>query len=260
MEAEMESTSNEFKQLMAYCKMIGQDLHVEAGGVNQECERELEEELEEENEQEVETIQKNPFSQTKWDFSAPTSPRYINLFGSVFHQLTKFVANCLSDVKQIRWSHDLYITTNFWKTVQGSLLVTDMSSYLRLVNSMLVFQDGRVVLVSLYELDQLLPHWWKAASRSKQLPCFVAQLSRVSQPGKPRFGFAQDAIPTGVMTSVKLFCGMVQYSDEEREVLKVMLKDTPKPRLIVEKILMKRHQLLYFERSNLEALCDSIDS
>ncbi|KAL3903099.1 MAG: hypothetical protein SGILL_010573, partial [Bacillariaceae sp.] len=257
-EVQAEHNSSDYKQVVAYCKNIGEGLRVQTGGVNQECERELEEELEEEDEQEVEIIEKTPFSQIRWNFSLSMGTGYVRLFDSEFLPLQKFVAERLPDLKQIQWSKDLYITRNFWKTIQDSLSSTDMSLFLRLVNAMLVFRDGRVVLVSLFELDQLLPYWWRSANSPTRPPCYIEQLSRVFHTGQTRFGYAEDTIPVEVLTSIKLFCGMVDYSQEEKKILKRMLQDLLKPRLTIEKLLMKRQKLWYFERSDLEAFCDTM--
>jgi len=257
---EMETEEEQqYTEIIKYCKAIGDGLIVQTGGLGEECERELEEEEEEENEQEVEMVQKDPFKQVQWNFlGSLVGSNHAPLFGSVFHSVQSVVRDTLPDLEEIQWSSKLYCTGNFWKTIMDSNSCRDMSLYLRPVNSMLVFRDGSVVLISLFDLENLLPHWWKARESGTSCCSSILQLSRVLKPGQPSFAFETYEISVEVLTSIKLFCGMVDYSDEDKQVMSKMFATVSKPRSVVETWLMKRQHLPHFDRSDLEEFCDSI--
>jgi hypothetical protein len=155
---------------------------------------------------------------------------------------------CLS---VIEWSDKLYCTPNFWKTIQAAESNDDLSLYLRPVNAMLVMPDGRVVLVSAYELDKLLPEWWVASSRN---PKSILQHLFTSVGGH---GFGRDSvtIPDEVLTLVKLFRGYVQYSEPQKKVLVAKLRRVPQAHLVVQELLCMRSRLGFFNRSDLENSC-----
>jgi hypothetical protein len=247
-----------YEALYSYCKKIGEGLVVQTGGLNQECERELEEEVEQQNEQEEEIADKQPFGQQEdWLFQRCLD-QPDSLFDSIFRPFQDFVSARLPGLEKIKWSKNLYCTTNFWKTIEDGSFCPDMSLYLRPVNAIVAMEDGRVVLVSLFELDRLLPHYWEAAknSVSSQNHSSILQLSRILKPENPSFGFEDHCISLGVLTSIKLFCGMVDYTQEEKQVLANMFETVRRPRKVVEEILKKRHRLVHFERSELEEFCD----
>jgi hypothetical protein len=157
---------------------------------------------------------------------------------------------CLS---VIEWSDKLYCTPNFWKTIQAAESNDDLSLYLRPVNAMLVMPDGRVVLVSAYELDKLklLPEWWVASSQN---PKAILQHLFTSVTGQ---GFGRDSvtIPNEVLTLVKLFRGYVQYSEQQKKVLVAKLRRVPQTHLVVQELLCMRSRLGFFNRSDLENSC-----
>ncbi len=79
------------------------------------------------------------------------------------------------------------------------------------------------------------------------------QLASVLSPEHPTFAFEKYRVPFEVLTSLKLFCGIVDYTQKEKAVLKKMLEDVLQPRRTIELLLMKRHRLPHFERSDLES-------
>jgi hypothetical protein len=148
----------------------------------------------------------------------------------------------------------LNCTPNFWRTIQKAESSRDLSLYLRPVNAMLVMPDGRVVLVSAYELDKLLPEWWVASSQS---PKAILQHVSTANAGQ---GFGRDSItiPDEVLTLVKLFRGYVQYSERQQQVLAETLRHVPEAHLIVQELLHMRSRLGCFRRSDLENISSSL--
>lgn len=253
-EIEIEMGQEQLK-LYKYCRDIGQGLEVRTSGLSQECERELEKEIEKQAEQQIQVLSKKPFAQVEWDYrKALFSSSCEDLFGTVFKPVHRFVSRRVKDLSKISWSQSLYCSNNFWMTIRDSKSSHDMSSYMRLVDPMLVFRDGRVVLITLFELDKILPHWWGAPINSAAVASSVVQLASVLNPEQPTFAFEQYRPSTEVLTSLKLFCGIVDYKEEEKVVLKKMFQNVLTPRTTIEALLMKRHRLPHLERSDLEDL------
>jgi len=254
----------DYQEFICYVKEMGKNVLVEANGLGQECERELEEELEAEKQQEVEFSHKDPNVQVDWNYGAVFQTTYVTLFDQrKFVPLRKKIRQHLPAVKDIGWSPMLYCTVNFWNTIRDAAIDEDMTLYLRGVNSMLVFNDGRVVLVSLYELDHLLPLWWEhAASVSARVSVYqLSSIVRLNNKDRVSLGYENCPISAETMASIKLFSGLVKYSPQEKECLKRMLfkvKDG-RHRKAVEQMLRTRHRLLHFERSDLEEVCDTLE-
>jgi len=83
----------------------------------------------------------------------------------------------LFHLQQAKWSGKLFCTRKFWNTIQEWNPSTDISLYLQPVGPLLVLADGRVVLISCYELESLLPHWWRE---------IASQKANVLKKGKPK--------------------------------------------------------------------------
>mmetsp|Transcript_14460 Transcript_14460/g.35020 ORF Transcript_14460/g.35020 Transcript_14460/m.35020 type:complete len:2021 (-) Transcript_14460:63-6125(-) len=257
---EQESNAN-FDEVVSYCREIGKGLVVRTGGLGQECERELEEEEEEEEQQEIELPERHPYSQTDWDFRRIFTTNHVEIFNLHFLPLRRFVQTHLPDLRAFCWSKEVFCSHNFWRTIHDYSSCGNMSNYIRLVGPMLVFEDGRVVLLSMYELDKILPHWWEWQKKSSDPPsCIIENISRVFKSSQQHFGHTYYNIPVDALTSIKLFCGIVDYTKEEQAELKKILANVGRVRNAVETLLMKRHQLVQFERSDLEAVCDTFDS
>jgi hypothetical protein len=249
---ENEELADEVVELVEYCKEIGPTAAM--CQLSEECEQELENEEEHEEEEEMEISEQDPFTQEDWSFAqAFCNPEV--LFQNLFLRLNEFTHEKLSCLSGIEWSMQLYCTPNFWKTIQKSESSKDLSLYLRPVNAMLVMPDGRVVLVSAYELDKLLPEWWVASSQS---PKAILQHVSTANAGQ---GFGRDSIaiaPDEVLTLVKLFRGYVQYSEQQQQVLVETLRRVPEAHLIVQELLHMRSRLGFFSRSDLENISSSL--
>ena len=257
---ETETNAN-FDKVTSYCKEIGKGLVVRTGGLGQECERELEDEEEEEEQQEIEVPEKHPYSQTDWDFHRIFTTNNVEDFNSHFLPLRRFIQTHLPDFRAFDWSEKLFCSNNFWRTIHDYSSCGDISCNIRLVGPMLVFSDGRVVLLSWYELDKILPHWRNWHKQSSGAPsCNIENLSRVFKPSQQKFGRTYYNIPVDVLTSIKFFCGIVDYTEEEKTELMKILSNVGSVRHAVETLLLKRHQQKQFERSDLEAVCDTFDS
>lgn len=176
----------------------------------------------------------------------------------------------LTDLSNIQWNQNLFCTPNFFKTIQHAQSFAKLALYLRAVNAMLVFPDGKIVLVSEYEADKLLPHWWGIAksmdrkrlsgvSHKQYIPHAVFHNLGLAIAGRG-FGADDVAMSNGTRTSVKLFRGFVDFSKEEQKALSNMFQLLP-PRPLVLKLLEIRGRQQFFERSDLDKFsCGNIFS
>jgi hypothetical protein len=264
---ENEAVSDNVKELIVYCKSVGQGSAIDSstGQLSQECEQELEEECNEEEFEEREIPKQEPAAQEDWSYAEAFSHPE-NLFRTLFIPLKHLIDTKLQCLSVISWSDNIYCTPNFWKTIQAADSCADLSCYLRPVNAMLVMPSAdtsvlnrvvfnrvaynRVVLISSYELDKLLPVWW---STSSQNPKVILQHLFTTNVGRC-FGKESLAIPDEVLTFVKLFRGYVQYSEPQREVLSKILRRVPESYLVVQELLCMRGRLGFFNRSDLEAI------
>jgi hypothetical protein len=250
---ETHETSDQKSELVSYCKDIGKSTSVYKSCLTQECERELEHEMEEEEEEEIQLAKHNPYTQIDWEDFALAFQKPEHLFQTLFLSLKQFIREKLHGLSSIEWSDKLYCTPNFCRTIQKAESSKDLSLYLRLVNPMLVLGDGRVVLISMYELDKLLPHWWSAKNPK-------AVLRHLSLSVRSGLGFGNETIeiPANVMPSIKLFRGYVDYSEQELTALSGMFKKVVSPRSTVEELLFMRNRLTYFEQSDLDGFSFSL--
>lgn len=243
-------------QLVQYCKQLGQGVQMRASRLSEECEQELEMEEECEEEEDVEFPVVDPFYELDWAsyqlaFTDPAS-----LFGTGFFvPLKSLIHQDLPILSTIEWGKELvFCTNNFWKTIQDKGEHSKLDNYLRLVNIMLIVPDGRVVLVSEYEAENLLPYWWSAVKPKATLQHLCLAVS-----GR---GFGRDIvqIPVQARTRVKLLRGYVQFSSEEKEVLVEMFRGTH-ARPLIDSLLSLRSRTRFFERSDLNefALSNRLD-
>jgi Protein of unknown function (DUF3645) len=246
---EVEVASQPQQKLVDYCKQIGQGMSVHVSKLTQECERELEYEMEVEEEKQVEFAKQQPYAQTDWPFAqAFESPG--QLFGTMFLPLGEFVSRKLPVLAGIEWSKDLYCTPNFCRTIVEVGLSNDLSLYQRLVDAILVLRDGRVILVSQYEEEQLLPHWWNI---SKPRGVVLRRLCLSERPSHESFGNERVIpIPAQILTCLKLFRGYVDFAQPEFSALVKMFRKVPCRRRTIEELLFMRSRLTYFDRSALE--------
>jgi hypothetical protein len=245
-------------KLAEYCKDLG-DIQVDTGMLSGECEQELEHEAENEVEQETEKPREEPAGQTDWDYvKAFTDPNALIASG-VFVSLRSFCADRLPKIAGIDWDAHIFCSTNFCNTIVRSY--NDLSPFARHVSAMLVTHDNRVLLLSLYETDKLLPRWWKCQeewSSTRPRPATLRHLFLADD----RVGFGRgddDKLPPKVLASVKLFRGHVGFfsssDDNDRQQMdhvREAFGHIPEPRAVALDLLHMRHRLGYYDRSDLE--------
>lgn len=245
---ENQALSEGMEKVVGYCHSKGQGVDVHISTIGQECEKEVEAEAEEQQEQETQIELREPYNQVDWDYAKVFSGSNKQLFMGTFVKLGDMIEKKLPPFAPIKWSEKVYCSPNFFKTTSCYSQSTNLSLYLRPATHLIVFRDGSVVLVSAYEMDKLLPHWWKEGGRPR------AVLNNLFLLNKGGVSLDKRTLPVSaeVMASLKLFRGLVDYTDEEKIALCDMLRNVERPHDKVQELLFIRNRLGHFERSDLD--------
>lgn len=221
----------------------GCDFTCSARGCKEECcERELEMEVEEEEEVEVQVPLMTPRLEKQWSFETALncqSPTELSSIAGV-KALSAFVAGQIKPeaLASIRWCNKIHCTENFAQTIVCGP-ASALNSFLRVVNSMLLFPDGSLLLLSEFEANSFLKLFWKGGrlirsdhkflhtSLLRQSLDISSEIALVLDAnllgGRLERGF--EAISDTTMASLQLFAGECSYATKERkEALKSMLR------------------------------------
>jgi hypothetical protein len=239
------------RDLVNYCKEIGGGLPADSYGLSEECEQELEHEIEHEEEEELLIPRQDPYPQDDWAFEKVFLDPDSFFTTDFFVPISNFIREKVSRIAAIDWGRPkVFCTPNFFRTIQATESISDLSMYLRPVNAVLVAPDDRIVLISAYELDMLLPIWWKA---SKKNPKATLQhlFTLVSEEG---CGRDQVSTTNENMAFTKLFRGHVQFTELEQKVLGEALRNVDESNLVVQELLGMRGRLSFYDRSDLEII------
>jgi hypothetical protein len=238
-------------QLVQYCKDIGDGVYANVSRLAEECEQELEKEVEREEEEELELPVEKPYEEVDWKyeqaFSNPDS-----LFATLFLSVKNLIQLFVGDLSGIHWGDRLFCTPNFWNTIKGADSCRNLTNYLRPVNTVLSIGDGRLVLVSEYEADQLLPYWWK--NENPKACLHQLSLSILAK----GLGKDSEKIPDESLTAVKLFRGYVRFSSKETEFLSKMFRSVVHARSLIQQLLFMRDRIRYFDRSDLDGFSSKL--
>jgi hypothetical protein len=235
---------------------LGCSVSHSAAGLDDECERELELQRESEMEQEIEIPRMDPVDELDWDVTAVLSKRSAQDLPSNVGvlPLRSFVRDSLlpSSLDRIDWPLNVFVTENFRKTVVDRTSrqpPESMNSYLRLVDSGLVFpKSNQVLMLSEREADKVIELMHRVQietpkSNSSDIWLFHLALLRTSMDGTlPGLGGETMALtanrpelrssfglPDNVVACLQLFAGETFYATTERKAsLKAMLS----PRLL----------------------------
>jgi hypothetical protein len=237
-----------------YCNELG-DNPVDTGMLSGECEQELEHEAERECEQETEKPREQPSCQSDWDYEKSFSDPESLISSGVFVSLRSFVVSKLSKIARIDWDENIFCSANFNNTIQRLQVCSDLSLFARQVSAMLVTHDGRVVLLSLYETDKLLPLWWKyndKSSKGSRSPRRATLRHLFLADTSAGFGHDNEKLPHKLLASVKLFRGYVEFSPDQIDHVRAAFRKTKEPRAAALDLLHMRNRLGHYDRSDLE--------
>lgn len=245
-------------QAVGYCREHGEGAEVHISTIGQECEKEVETEAEEQEEEETQLESRYPYAQIDWHYSYVFDCPDV-LFRGTFVKLKDVIRAKVKTLSDIRWSDKVYCSPNFFKTIACYDKRQDLSLYLRPVSHVIIFEDGRVVLISAYEMDKLLPLWW--AKHGTKPRAVLDNLFLLNQKkGGCRLAGHLLPVSVEVMTTLKLFRGYVDFSNDEKKELEQMLQDVKRPHDKMQELLYMRSRDGYFERSDLDNVSYSVSN
>ncbi|CAB9504630.1 Protein of unknown function (DUF3645) [Seminavis robusta] len=237
LDATVECETDKFvSELVDFCKSNGEGLIVQGSQLTDECERELEDEKGKEKEEEVELPSVEPYEERDWRFDKAFSS---GILGPGVFKISSAVS-----VPGVLWSGEVLCTENWKNTIKTAGQGSDF--YLRPVNSFLSLPTGKIVLISDYEAERLLPYWYKAKNSSRirlqHLALFSAGIW---------LGGDQVELPASVRTSVKFFRGYVSFEEDEKRALESLFVRR-NPRESIQKLLELRYREQFMDRSDLD--------
>jgi hypothetical protein len=174
----------------------GRDFTISTRGCDEECERELQMENEQEEVAENEVPSMKPMSEKPWPFkTALTCRNPLDLPPIVgVKWLGEFVEKFVepNSLAKIRWSKKIYLTNNFAHTVvcPNGIGRSALNSFLRVVNFVLFFLDGSILLLSEFEGNSLLKLLWDSPAAAPSAfgastPAFFAPVTIGAFDGAP---------------------------------------------------------------------------
>ncbi|POM75680.1 LOW QUALITY PROTEIN: Hypothetical protein PHPALM_7182 [Phytophthora palmivora] len=136
-----------------------------------ECERELQVEEEIQQEQEVQVIKCAPTNEKIWKYNKILHAHSVDdLEGTVeVFNMTWFIRKWISpkEMTDMKWSSTkIFGTENFFSTIKARVGMDRMNEFLRVIDVVLVFKNGDVLLVSECEADHILELLWSTRGNS----------------------------------------------------------------------------------------------
>ena len=223
-----------------------------------------------------------PYDEKTWEFSAifdvddPTSlPATVGV-STLRELLSKFISP--RSLANINWSKHIVCTKNFIKTIAGNDV--SLNNYLRVINGAVYFPNRSWLLVSDYELNEILREFWQKGSRDEakchqllHTSCVRYSLDEgtemllqcnITNPivGSRRLS-AYELINDSTMASLQLFAGESMFATEGRkEALKAVLRGKSGSGLCPKKAALELTDMRGMERlfpySDLEALVEQL--
>lgn len=262
---------------------LGSEFKLLETGMDEECERELEQERELERELEKQIPSQYPALEEDWQYSTiltSWSPWSLPKEARVIH-LSDLASTRLMGLKDqglsaIRWSKQAFCTRNFADTIQTSTQDGTVGEHLRVVDAILVFSSGEMLLMSEREADQVLELLWEKAHQQKGIDgdvptflnlCFLREhydaeafgvysgsAATLQVPGSRAIGEDYSNMDA-VLATVQLFNGETMFgTSKRREAVKDLLPTTAgqQAAMMLPALRGRQHRIL---RSHLESFC-----
>lgn len=254
---------------------------------NEECERELHIEHFEERVREKEEKHFTPASEDVWDYTrllAATS--VLDLNGAVeVQRLGEYVAQCIVPcaLSQMRWDiARVFGTKNFFSSVLASQFEA-LNEFTRVVDVMLLFRDGSVLLLSEYEADKVLQLLWASERQRSQMREIGLHLVNLSFAVEALEKHGADAMVSHVpwalgnsknaseaqlsgvlVASCLLLNGETMFTKYRHEAVKTALRQLLQPlrhnrEVVLQEFVASREHMLKWPRSLLHELCHEMD-
>ncbi|KAJ8606838.1 hypothetical protein CTAYLR_009177 [Chrysophaeum taylorii] len=218
-------------------------------GCDEECERELEIEREKEEEVERQLPSRIPTAEEHWEYELvlrAASP--VDL--PTTQRLDDAVRETLS--VEISFPPDVFVTHNFMSTVQDHHC---LDLYLRLVDVVLAFSSGELLLVSEREADKILELYHTSSLTGAPRFCNLPDLrssNAVTMQLPPTTG---PELPVKARTAVLLFSGDTMFDPKAESALQKLLLSFEAKRAAPD-IAKNRDRAHLLPRSTLERVCE----
>lgn len=235
------------ERLVQHRKKLGRDVHVESSDLSNECERELQTEEEKTEEHEMELEEVSACHECDWGFSSLFCEETLNV--ETFHIGDAFSHILGEQLGKIKWSRCLHCTSNFRDTIDSKESCGRL--YMRPVGFFLFAPDGKLVLISEYEANGLLPYWLKSQNPAIKLGHLTLAASGI------RLSSDEVSLPADVRASAKLFRGCVNFEEDEKPELETLFAGVTARKDAILELLHLRNRSGYFERSDLDVFAQT---
>ncbi|ETK77423.1 hypothetical protein L915_16303 [Phytophthora nicotianae] len=136
-----------------------------------ECERELQVEEEVQQERELEVVKCSPMREKRWAYDRILQAQSVEDLQGVIQvlEITHFIRRSISpkEMGDLEWSSThIFGTTNFFTTIKTRNDGGCLNEFLRVIDVVLVFKNGDVLLVSECEADHILELLWSTRGGS----------------------------------------------------------------------------------------------
>ncbi|KAL4150964.1 hypothetical protein PRNP1_010350 [Phytophthora ramorum] len=261
--------------------VYGLDEEVYVASHTDECERELQVEEEVQQMQEVEAMVCSPTREKSWKYSDILRAQSVESLDGVVQviDMTKFIRQWVSpkELAGLSWTKaHIFGTENFFATILARTGLDRMNDFLRVVDVILVFTKGQVLLVSECEADHILELLWATNGRSPPCHfCFVnlafacESIDRVG--ARPNFQDAylsvgprlDGALPMLSTIACHLYNGETMVAKHQRAAVEFPLRELLRPlvqrEVTLSNFVKSRGSSHKWTRSFLHELCCRMD-
>ena len=274
---EENSTFNEIDSIM---EKFGDEFKTKAiSQLEEECEREIEAEIEEEEELQIELPSRKPRPEQSWDLQyllSCSSAMGLNTaigvrpFADFVSNFIHFEVQAIGE-KTFTWPSNLFGTENFFFTTceLGVSKKEYCNDFLRLVDCMLVFSNGDVLLLSEQEADEVLELTWRfnnvnfvlvnftyARSRNREEP--IKLQSPTQRPHDPLQLGSQFSVSNEILAALSLFQGLTMFQNDNLKKAVEEIVSGPTAKKIAPTFCQMRDLSSTYDRSDLENICGTL--
>ncbi|KAE8895661.1 hypothetical protein PF003_g20236 [Phytophthora fragariae] len=153
-----------------------------------ECERELQVEEEVQHERELEVAQYLPAREQAWNYAAVLRARSVQDVEDAVPVLDvqSYVLSLMSskELAALKWSAArMFMTENFASTIVSRTKISSVTEFVRVIDALLVFDNGQVLLLSECEADHILSLLWSRAQPSVRFVNFAFARESIGRVG-----------------------------------------------------------------------------
>jgi hypothetical protein len=262
-----------FDSILMRTAEYGQDVVCRQSAQDEECERELELHTEEEQEEQVQHAFVIALKESDWDVGdALRNSTYPTDMPTEIISLKDFINKHVPAVHSIKWDRvSIFGTLNFFNAVDmddwsDDFRDDDLSSFLRLIDIMLVYSDGCVLLLSEREGEKVLRKWIvdgidaTGTGSSPPILCHMSYISsqtegpcRLSLP----FGYSKPgSLEHNELAALQLFSGETMFEPEARRAAVRQLLPPYDAAVAIKHLLEARGTSRHWKSSHLHEEAD----